>query len=196
MRADQAMALSVLRFVPIGSNSGAYGGLFQSARAHTRMLTQRGSSVELVYSYLRGDKPAVFVGEEAYPALRVAPTPGFTSVLSIQCLQAVLRKLSRCDVAIIDLSREVMPLVVCAMTLLKGVPLVVQTHGMLSAKRGAAYRAIDKLIAAILRRASLAIALNVDEERDLISRGSPEGRVLVMGNAVPTELATTPPRSP
>ena len=199
--ADESDALSgatrVARVVAIGSARGAYGGPFDTALNQAIALAGAPDRVELVYGYFAGDRPRVpdGIADGGFKVRRLPGLPGFTGAISLRALVGVWRSVGTSTVVHISLAREPIPLAALLVAGLRRRPVVVQPHGMLSARTSLAHAQVDRLLRRLVRRARALVLALTERERDelctllSVSRSS----VRVLGN--PTSITEAQSRT-
>lgn len=183
--------------VTLFSPDGAYGGPTRVAVNQARELTVRGHEVTLVGA-ARGfsTAPQVFDGVpvRTFPARRAIPMTGFAGLWSPGLLRDVIPSLPGYDAVHVHLARDLVTLPVAVLALIRGVPLVLQCHGMVDLTTNPLAVPLDAAgTRRVLRGASRVLALTPREEQDIrdVARGDVALTRLV--NGVPTAVAPTPP---
>lgn len=185
--------MKIAHVVTYRSKDGAYGGPLRVAEAQAAALTERGHEVCLLaaapaaeVTTMNGFEIREFVGG------KLLPSRGFAFVTSPGLLWQVARRVRDFDVVHVHLSRDLVSLPAALLTLLRSVPFVVQTHGMIDESRRLSARLLDILATRrILRRASVVLTLTKQEQLD-ISTVAPGARLAFIENGV-VPLAELPP---
>ncbi|ANP71458.1 glycosyltransferase [Cryobacterium arcticum] len=172
--------MKILRTVPLVSASGRYGGPSDSSIAQARLLSLDGNDVTLAAGFFIGDKPDYPRDQVTYrlfPVKSLFPAPGFTTVGSVGGVRALLHEVRAAEIIHVTYSREFLPLATVVLALMMRKPLVLQPHGMLTARTGRLHHIVDTVTRPLFRRASAVIALT-SQEADALSRwvgtGMPE----------------------
>ncbi|MER7796459.1 glycosyltransferase family 4 protein [Microbacterium sp. NPDC096154] len=165
--------MRLLRFVALRSRRGAYGGPADTALNQARLAAAHGHDVTLFSATLEGDEPQGAgdspVQEVTARARVLIPRLGFFSLFSARALKTAWILLRDTDLIHISYCREALPLAVALMSVMRGVPMVLQPHGMLTARRGPRQRTLDVIARPIFRRAGSVIALTENERAELES---------------------------
>lgn len=180
--------------VTLLSPDGAYGGPMRVAQNQLAELQARGHDVRL-YTTHRGFSVAPVetggIPVTALPARTVMPGMGFAGTGSWRLLRALTKDLAHLDVLHVHLARDFVTLPAARLALASGVPLVLQTHGMIDPSERVLSRPLDAgLTRPVLSRASAVLALNATEEDHLrvVSGGSAEIVRLVNGVPLPPDV--------
>jgi glycosyltransferase involved in cell wall biosynthesis len=155
----------VLTYVSV---DGAFGGPVAVADAQTRELARRGHQVQLLAGW---DGAAVVdipgVNVLLFPTIPIKPL-GFSGLLSPQLGKYLREALPQLDVVHIHLGRHIIPVTAARLAERAGVPLVLQTHGMVMPDNRLKSRLVDRLaVRSILENASTALALTQKEAAGL-----------------------------
>ncbi|WP_228372673.1 glycosyltransferase [Demequina maris] len=172
------------------SQSGAYGGPADTALAQSLLLGGSGPhDVRLISGVLAGDAPGEISGPVRVvqaPVRRLMPHLGNAGVFSWSVFSELRRYASRCDVMHVSFAREPVPIAAAILALAYRKRLVLQPHGMLTARTGPRQRLLDLLVKPIFRRATSVIALTEVEAAALRSWcGRTAPRTVVSGNPIP-----------
>ncbi len=183
--------MKVLRVVTLGSATGKYGGPFDTSISQARILSEYPEVyVTVLAGHLRGDKPAVETGAVDFISREVhswVGRVGFAGLFSWSLLKQLFRQIRRTDVVHISFSRELVPLLAAIIGIVLRKPLVLQPHGMLTARTSRLHRLADHVIRTVYRRANCVIALTGVEKNDLVTWASRSEKppIEVLGNPLP-----------
>lgn len=116
-------------------------------------------------------------------------------VYSVSLFRWLKRHVSDYDVTHVHFAREIIPTFAALIALHRGVPFVLQPHGMLNNTHGVR-RYLDRLIVArVLRSASGVLALNALEAAT-VRNIAPDQQVHIIGNPVIPHVGSRPPDHP
>lgn len=187
--------MRIAQVVTLVSPDGAYGGPIRVAANQLRALRESGHTVRLFATH-RGfaAAPTQLLGVPltTRAARRVLPATGFAGLASLPLLDLLRRELPGYDVVHVHLARDLVTLPAARLALGLGLPLVVQTHGMIDASTRLLARPLDALMTRpVLHRAGRTLYLTERERRDLeqVSRG--QIRLTELPNGVPASPAET-----
>lgn len=161
------------------SNSGAYGGPADTALNQSELISDRVEAVTLLSGVVATDLPSA--GATAIKTVEVTvrpllPAMPIASLGSWSILRQIWLQTGIHDVIHVSFAREIIPLWAAFSTIVQRKKLVLQPHGMLTARRGPKQRALDVVTKPLFRRADLVVALTSDEHRALshwIAHGEP-----------------------
>lgn len=178
--------LRVLRIVTLGSASGRYGGPYDTARRQGELARQNGIEYELLAGHLPNDAPN-HEHVTTVPVRRWLPLKDHLALMSVRLMRRQVKLIQQADVVHVSLSRELIPVLTTLCAILFRRPLIVQPHGMLTARTSALHRRMDPLMRAMARRARIIIALTSREEHELRLwlRDSGHAPINVIGNPSP-----------
>lgn len=184
------MSARILKLVTLGSKTGRYGGPFDTNVAQCDLMAEAGFDVRFVTGVIPGDEPdldAVGWASTFVPVRRWLPSRGFTSLFSLKMLKTLWAEVGAADVAYLSVAREAIPLVALVIARMRRVPLVIQTHGMLTSRTSRAHRAVDLLVRPLITSASAVVALTSREAEELVSwAGRRTWRyIAIIGNPIP-----------
>jgi len=181
--------VKVLHVATLFSPDAAYGGPIRVALNQATALAAAGHQVTVAGSH-RGYAVAPTqqdgVPLQLFAALRLVPRTGFAGLSSPGLLRWAATHLRGFDVVHVHLARDLVTLPVAALALALGVPLVLQTHGMVdrSARRSAGL--LDALLVRrVLRGARHVLYLNPTEHDELRAVAGPRPRLTHLPNGVP-----------
>ncbi|MFJ6355781.1 glycosyltransferase [Pseudarthrobacter oxydans] len=190
--------LKVLRVVNLASATGKYGGPFDTSVSQARLIAKRASTfVTLVAGALPNDAPAWGSQPFTYqfPTVRKLPRGrGFTSCMSWTLLRCLVRTIRASDIIHVSYARELTPLLAAQLAIIFRKPLVLQPHGMLTARTSRLHRVVDLIARPIFLRASRIVALTVVERSELQNWSGlrNDDLYIVIGNPLPFERKEYP----
>ena len=181
---------SVLRVVALRSNDGKYGGPADTAARQAELLADAGFEVSImsgvtnvspvhlndVAGVRQAIIPSAFILADKFTLLFPKPS-GFIRLV---------REVRAHEIVFVSFAREPIPILAAAVCALFKRRLIVQTHGMLTARRSAAHRLFDFFITRRLAKsAETVVALTEREREDLIrTRLAMPDQATVVGNPV------------
>lgn len=133
-----------------------------------------------------------------FPVRRVLPTAGFSGLLSTAMVRWLWRELAATDVVHVHMGRELVTLGAAELTRRRGVPYVLQTHGMVVPSDNRLAGPLDALVTRrVLRDAGAVLCLTPLEREQVQSLVSTPLRIEMLTNGVPTvdEVPPLPPRT-
>ena len=163
--------MNILHIVTFRADNGAFGGPTSVATAQARQLANLGNRVTLIAA-----APPKEVGEwrdgnwivRTFRAMTPIRSLGFAGMMSPQLWWFLWRQARSFDVVHIHLARDLITLLAAKIVRLRGVPYVVQTHGMVDSSAKLLAGIADRVeTRAALRSASVAFALTEQETADL-----------------------------
>lgn len=183
--------MKVLRVVTLASATGKYGGPFDTAVSQSRLCADTTQTdMTLLAGSLPNDcprwEPQSFRHE--FSAVRkLAKHKGFTTCISWRLINSLIRNIRNCDLVHISYAREITPILAALLALYFRKAVVLQPHGMLTARSSRLHRVVDVLARPIFRRADRVIALTDVELSELQdwSGLQDEHRYSVIGNPLP-----------
>jgi glycosyltransferase involved in cell wall biosynthesis len=184
--------MDLLRVVTVRSRRGAYGGPADTALSQARLLGAAGITVDLFSGVLRDDEPEIPDLENVRVTMvrvrRLAPIRGFVAVGSLRAALRLSKSCRNARAVHVSLGRELIPLTAATLALLLRRPLIVQPHGMLTARTSRGHRALDVLVRPILRRAAAVIALTPHEKNALDAWARRRLPTVVIGNPTVADI--------
>jgi glycosyltransferase involved in cell wall biosynthesis len=196
--------MRVAHVINLVDQRGSYGGPLRVALNQVDELRRRGNDVTLLgggAGYGRGRLPASFAGTQVdlFPARDVVPNAGFAGSwapgLHAHLLRRTVGKGPRYDVVHVHLGRDLTTLPAARLLQLRGVPYVVQTHGMIDTSERRLAAPLDALMTRhVLEAASRVLVLTERDERDVavVMRGRP-WRSERLANGVSTAASPAEP---
>jgi glycosyltransferase involved in cell wall biosynthesis len=161
-------------------------------------LRARGHEVELVAPRLGGGRPgdASTESPRSFRSFRAVPRTGFSGIVAPTMTWWIARHVRRFDVMHVHLARDLTTTPSALTALAAGVPLVVQTHGMIDRSERRSAAVLDAIaIRRLLGRAAAVLCLTPHESAevgDVAGRTSPV-RVIVPNGVRLPEVAEDPP---
>ena len=188
--------MRILSVVTLISPTGEYGGPVRVALNQARALREAGHHVT-VAGATRGFEvpPTEFDGTPVrlFPAVTVLPGAGFAG-LAAPGLQRWLRTTAgEFDVIHVHAARDLVTLPAAALARRRGMPYVIQTHGMIDVSRNPLAVPLDSLLTRrVLRGAKVVFYLTEHERADIeaVAAGIPQLQELP--NGVPLSEPTVP----
>lgn len=181
--------LDILRVVTQASRSGAYGGPIDTAGRQCAIASRMGLATTLLAGTVSGDEPFAENHTYEHRYVTVAPLiPGRnpTSLFSMGILRNLWTLVGKTDAVHVSFSREAIPLAASVISIIRGKNLVIQPHGMLTARSSWKHSIIDLFIKPIYRQADGIIALTAHEMSALQKWDSrADGKYYILGNPVP-----------
>lgn len=191
--------MRILHVATLFTPDGSYGGPTRVALNLCRELACRGHSVVLAgaSSGYRGTPPDEIDGVacEFHPARQLIPGLGFAGMTSPRMLQRLVPTIGEYDLVHVHLSREFVTLPIAVTAMLRGVPYVLQTHGMIDRSSRTLAAPLDlALTRPALRNANRVLYLTKTEQRELEQFARCDLSVTRLRNGVPDygRLAMTP----
>lgn len=176
----------VLRVVTLASATGKYGGPTDTAMRQARLLNSTTWRVRVVAASFDGDA----VRDPLLTTARVRSLfsrGGYSALFSYEIASLLLRSIRTADLVHVSIARELVPMFASMVALVCRKPIVMQPHGMLTARSSRTHRAVDLLLKPLVRRADLVIALTKVEKKALLEWLGPNSSVPVeiVGNPSP-----------
>lgn len=182
--------MKVLRVVALASRTGKYGGPFDTALGQSTLVGEEGHEVRVVAGAFPGDVPQGQANLRTFPVRHLVGSRSFVDVAGAGMFVALWRAARTADLIHVSMAREPVPTVAAIVAKLTRTPLVVQPHGMLTARRSLAHRIFDALVARPLVGSASRIIALTDNERSALEdwSGMTKGRTDVIGNPPPRDL--------
>lgn len=174
--------MRIVHVVTLVSDDGAYGGPVSVATGQLGELARRGHDVELVSLWrgaARAPERAGGVRLRSRRARTLVPGQGFLGLLHPLLPFDLWRSVGRADIVHVHAGRDLVSLTALAAAVLRRRRFVVQTHGMVQPRTGAAARLFDRVLVPLLRRARAALVLTDAEHKGLTGVFGPESPPLV-----------------
>ncbi|MDO5683257.1 MAG: glycosyltransferase [Propionibacteriaceae bacterium] len=190
--------MRILHVATLFSPDGAYGGPTRVANNLAAELGRRGHQVLLAGAARGFDRmPAELGGVPARlaPARQVLPGIGYAG-LAAPGLLPMLRGLTPApDVVHVHLARDLVTLPAAQWALRRGLPLVVQTHGMIDASDRLLAKPLDLAwTIPVLRGAEKVYCLTPSEVEDIHHVAGSGVRTAVLPNGIPDPIAGVTPQ--
>jgi len=187
--------MRILSVVTLVSPDGAYGGPLRVAVNQASELQSRGHDVTIAAAcrgYPEGP-PRELSGVPArlFPARRLVPGTGFAGLSSPHLLRWVSRTATSFDIVHVHVARDLITLPAAMAVRRRGVPYVLQTHGMINESHNLLARLADPLLTRpVLKNAARLFYLTATERDDLAAIvGRSDALELLTNGVPPSELA-------
>jgi glycosyltransferase involved in cell wall biosynthesis len=182
----------ILQIVTLISADGAYGGPARVAANQADALRALGHTVMVAGGWRgKGAPPLRRTPNDPhlFKVWPVVPRAGFAGLTAPKLLAWVNNQLVSIDVVHLHLARDLVTLPVAGVVLAHGIPLVVQTHGMIDRSNRLLAKPLDVLITRrVLRNAAALLYLTDGEAVDLASVAGEKLRLEHVTNGVPGAL--------
>lgn len=192
--------MRVLGVVTLVSPLGEYGGPTRVALNQLAALQARGHEVLLIGGQRGfGTVPEHIDGVPVrlFPVRSVVPGTGFAGLAAPSLWRAVRRLAPAYDVVHVHAARDLITLPAARIAQRTGVPVVLQTHGMIDESRHPLSRPLDAVLTRpALRRARAVMHLTTTERDSLTAVGRGAVRLVELGNGVPTDAEPAAPAGP
>jgi glycosyltransferase involved in cell wall biosynthesis len=179
----------IAHVVTLLSPDGAYGGPVRVAVNQLTALAERGHDVTLFASHRGYAEPPTNIDGVpvvSFPARTAIPGTGFAGLAAPALTRELRRRVDSFDVVHVHLARDLVTLPAARVVRRAGVPLFVQTHGMIDPSTNPLAGPLDAaLTRPTLRAASAIFHLTDRERRDLLAVGAPETALVPLVNGVP-----------
>jgi glycosyltransferase involved in cell wall biosynthesis len=188
--------MRVLSIATLVSPDGAYGGPVRVAVNQAVALRQRGHEVTIAAS-TRGydDVPRELEGVPArlFPARTLVPGVGFAGLAAPELWRWLRRNAGDFDVCHIHAARDLVTLPGALIADRRGLPFVLQTHGMIDRSENPLAVPVDAVFTRpALRRAERILYLTSVEREGLLAVGGDDLKLLHLPNGVPFADERTP----
>ncbi|SDX02006.1 Glycosyltransferase involved in cell wall bisynthesis [Arthrobacter sp. cf158] len=183
-------ALRIVQVVTLVSPDGAYGGPVRVAQNQSMELARHGHQVQ-VFAGVRGEVDQPYFGDgvrsRLFRAIRIIPGTGFAGLAAPAMLPALWQALKGADIVHLHLARDLVMLPAALLCLMRGIPFVVQTHGMIDESDKKLARILDTLVTLrVLRASKRCFWLTPEEQRSLGGLlGARHGTLERLVNGVP-----------
>jgi glycosyltransferase involved in cell wall biosynthesis len=189
--------MRILQVVTLLSPDGAYGGPARVALNQSAELVGRGHDVTVVGA-TRGyqEMPTELNGVpvKLFPAKTLLPRTGFAGLVAPGLRKWLRSNWARFDVTHIHLGRDLVGLPVAAAARRRGIPYLLQTHGMVVPSHHPLAAPLDKVwTRKVLREAQAVFYLDSKERSQLVEVAGPGLRLIELDNGVPRYPAAAPP---
>ncbi len=192
--------MRILQVVTLISPDGSYGGPARVALNQSAELIRRGHDVTLAaaardYRVLPTELNGVPV--RLFGAWAALPGTGFAGLYAPSLRTWFNRSAQGFDVVHVHLARGLVALPVAASARRRGIPYVVQTHGMMVPSRHPLAPMLDNLwTRRVLRGAGTVFFLTPQERKQLDAVGGPDLPFDQLGNGVPEYSRASAPADP
>lgn len=164
--------MRILHIVTLFTPDGAFGGPSRVALNQCAELTSRGHEVTVAAAYHGYSTPPTHldgVPLQLFPARRVVPAFGYSAISARGMGRWLWKNRTAFDVAHIHLGRDLVSTPAAIQIRRQGVPLVMQTHGMLANGDRLLAKTYDRLLTRkLLQDAACTLYLNDIEHSDLL----------------------------
>lgn len=194
--------MNVLQVVSLIDPSNSYGGPVRVSVNQTQVLRNAGHDVELIAAARGFERPLPRTYDGAsvrlFPAYSIFRRLGFSGLFSPRLLIWIWVNIRRFDVVHIHLARDLIVLPAAWIAILRGVPLLLQTHGMVDVSHRKLAQMLDKCLTfRVLRSAKRIFALTDRERKDLLAVYPPARNIFMLPNGIPQpEPAAQQPAAP
>jgi glycosyltransferase involved in cell wall biosynthesis len=184
----------ILSVVTLVSPTGEYGGPVRVAVNQARALREQGHEVTIAGAArgFDGPLPTELDGVPAslFPARTVLPGVGFAGLAAPRLRSWIATAAREADVVHVHLARDLVTLPAARAVQAAGVPLVVQTHGMIDPSGNPLAHPLDALwTKPVLRKAAAVLFLTPVENAGLRAVAGDSLRLVPLGNGVPASRA-------
>lgn len=181
--------MRVLQLATLFSPDGAYGGPTRVATVQSRELLRRGHDVVMsgaARGYRRLPPQIEGVPSCVVPARQVLPGLGYAGLAAPGLTRRLARLIPPPDVVHVHLARDLVTLPAARWALARGLPLVVQTHGMIDPSGRLLAKPLDRALTGPVLRAAARVYCLTDSEVEDIQHVAGRGvRTVVLPNGVP-----------
>jgi glycosyltransferase involved in cell wall biosynthesis len=183
-------SMKIVQVVTLVSPDGAYGGPVRVAQNQSMELAKLGHQVK-VFAGARGEVDTSYFGHgvssRLFRALRIIPGTGFAGLAAPTMLPSLWQALKGADVVHLHLARDLVMLPAALLCLMRGIPFVVQTHGMIDESDKKLAKILDTLVTLrVLRASKRCFWLTPEEQKSLGALlGARHGNLERLVNGVP-----------
>lgn len=178
--------MRILHVVTLISEDGAYGGPARVALNQAEALAELGHRITVVAAGSGPPPTAGAVDIQLFRPRTLVPRTGFAGLAAPGMLRWIAQHSGSFDVAHIHLARDLVTLPAAGLCRYRGLPIVVQTHGMVDASEQLLAIPIDAIATRpILRRAETVFYLTERERSDLVGVAGPDLQLAELVNGVP-----------
>ncbi|MFI7495979.1 glycosyltransferase [Kocuria sp. M4R2S49] len=183
------MTLKILHIVSYVSPDGSYGGPLRVALNQARILRAAGHDVTLIAAAggFSEKLPPEFDGipVQLFKKLQVVPGSGFPGLTSPAMLFWIWRQAKHFDVVHVHMARDLLTLPAAFLCSRTGVPLIIQTHGMVKPSSKLISKPLDAIATCpTLSKASVVLYLTSQEKANLLRLGTRRQSLTELRNAV------------
>lgn len=185
--------MRILSVVTLISPDGAYGGPTRVALNQATALRRLGHQVVVAGASRGFREPPVHHGSvplRLFPARTLVPGTGFAGLASPGLLRWMRRALPDADAVHVHLARDLVTMPAAELARRRGVPYVLQTHGMIDPSRNPLVPLLDiALTRRLLAGAQSVLHLTARERADLEAVAGPDLAFVELHNGVPEPRA-------
>lgn len=175
--------MKILHVLTLVAPGNPFGGPVSVALNQAAELRSRGHHVDLVAAQPSRRRRGKWTstGAIAWSSWQVVPGAGFSGLVSPGLYHHVRRSLRTYDVVHVHMSRDLVTLPIAALARRRGLPYVVQAHGMIDASARRSAAVLDRIwTTRVMGEASAVLALTEHERRDV--------ELVMRGGAAPIEI--------
>ncbi|GAA3672395.1 glycosyltransferase [Arthrobacter ginkgonis] len=182
--------MKILHIATLITPDGAYGGPVRVATNLVKEIHSSGHDAEFIAAGSGFDDgfPTVFDGVSVtlFNAHRTIPGIGFAGISAPRMIKWLHENARRFDVVHIHAARDLVTLPAGIVVALRGVPFVLQTHGMIDPSPRLSANVLDRLATKrLLRRAGAVFYLTETERAGLLEVGAKHESLEFLPNGVP-----------
>ena len=180
--------MKILHVLELISPDSAFGGPMRVAFNDASVLTALGHDVTVIAGNTAYDPPPESIGGvpvKLFPARTAVPWVGYAGTYAPAMRRWIAANASRFDVAHVHFGRDLVTIPAARQLCRARVPLVLQTHGMITPSSHPLAGPVDRLwTISLLNRAACVLFLNERERDDLRAVGGPGLSLIRMDNGV------------
>lgn len=188
--------MRIYSIVTLVSPDGEYGGPVRVAINQARELRAQGHEVVICGGTRGFDRvPDDLEGVPArlFPVYPVIPRSGFAGLISPGLLGWLVRNVAMADLCHVHAARDLVTLPAAVVARAKGVPYVLQTHGMIDPSSNPLAKPLDALLTRpILRHAHRILYLTEVERHGVVGVGGDKLPLAELPNGVPQAQPAQP----
>ena len=189
--------MKVLHAFTLQSPDNAFGGPIRVALNLGHELENREVEVQLVggcRGYSSVPTQIENIPAKLFAVRQIHPKLGFSGLFSLKLLTWAWRNVKKFDVVHIHMARDLITLPIGLICLVRGVPFVIQGHGMIDPTEKLAGRILDRLfVKRLLTNASKLLYLTEQEAADFPAvAGRSLGNMAFLPNGVPAQTDVSP----
>lgn len=181
--------MRVLEVVTLVTPDGEYGGPTRVAVNQAAALQRRGHDVTIAAATRGFAEPPSLLNDvptRLFPSRTLVPGTGFAGLSSPRMMRWLRTNVSAFDIVHVHAARDLVTLPAARTALRKGVPYVLQTHGMIDPSGNLLARPFDTLLTRlVLSRAQRVFYLTPTEKSDLTAVGGSHLQFQHLPNGVP-----------
>ncbi|KLN70451.1 hypothetical protein ABM90_17165 [Rhodococcus erythropolis] len=127
---------------------------------------------------------------ELFQVRQIFSLLGFSGLISVGGICKIVANVRKSDIVHISYAREIIPLLAAVVAILFGKRIIIQPHGMMTARKSYINSLVDIVALPVLRRADSIISLTKRETSDIRElTGVGENMCFELGNPLPTGLS-------